>query len=194
MGKTLRHYARQYRDDLVDDLVAQLEAVGERAANQLARHLELVMRRTLRFASQFGTIGFRDVEIDIEKRIRADRKGLQIELNVLMVDAKGIPHPVWHVIAFGRAPFRQRRTSPLIRARNDLRTIPGDLEVNRFPGYSGDTFIIPAGTIVKGIPPRQWYELAPKEFEKRIAGLPTIETLNLKIVSYQIRKPRISFD
>jgi hypothetical protein len=194
MSKTLRHHARQYRNELVDDLVAQLEIIGERAATQLARHLELVMRRTLRFASQFGTVGFRDVEIDIEHRVKADRKGLQIELNVLMIDAKGNAHPVWHIIAFGRAPFRQRRTSPPIRKRNDLRTIPGDLEVTRFPGYSGETFIIPAGTIVKGIPPRRWYDLAPKEFEKRIAGLPTIETLNLKIVSHQIRKPRISFE
>lgn len=192
--KTLRHYTRQYRDELIADLLEKLERDGERAAPQLARILELVMRRTLRFSSQFGTIGFRDVVIDIEHTVKVSQKGLQIDLNVLMVNGMGEAHPVWHVIAFGRQSFRQRRTSPPIRERNDLRTLPGELEVNRFPGYSGETFVIPAGTLVKSIPPRRWYELAPAEFERRIADLPTIVTLNLKIVRHDIRKPRIYFD
>lgn len=190
---TQRHYARQFKEEIIQDLIEQLQEAGERAAKQLERHLELVMRRTLRFSSQFGTVGFRDVEINIESRVKADKKGLQIELNVLMVNARGDAHPIWHIIAFGRQQFRQRRTSPPIKERRGLRTLEGTLEVERFPGYTKEVFVIPAGTIVKGIPPRRWYDLAPAEFERRIAGLPTIETLNLKIVRHRIEKPRISF-
>lgn len=191
---TRRDYARQFKDEIIQDLIDQLAEAGERAAIQLARHLELVMRRTLRFSSQFGTVGFRDVVIDVQHEVKADKKGLEIKLNVLMVNAKGDAHPVWHVIAFGRQSFRQRKTSPPIKERRGLRTVEGTLEVDRFPGYTKETFVIPAGTIVKGIPPRRWYELAPREFERRIADLPTIQTLNLKIVRHEIRKPRFYFE
>jgi hypothetical protein len=185
-----RHYARQYREELKRLYIQHMEEAGERAAAQLARILENLIKRTLRFSSQFGTTGFRDARVQITTDVRANENGLAIRLNALVVNGSGEPHFVWHIIAFGRKRFRQRRTSPPIRARLAKRTAENSLEVQRFPGYrKNDVFVIQAGTIVEGIPARKWYELAAREFPNRI-NFPTIRTLNLRVVRHRIEKPR----
>lgn len=185
-----RHYARRWRQSLHLEYQGQLEAAGDRAGRQLARILELLIKRTLRFSSQFGTIGFRDARVDVEYEVKTSRDGLAIRLNAMVVDGSGEPHLVWHIIAFGRRAFRQRKNSPPIRARLGLRTKANTLEVSRFPGYrKHDVFVIQAGTIVRGIEPRKWYETAAKEYPKLI-DLPTIRTLQLRVVRHRIEKPR----
>lgn len=186
-----RHYAKQWREELKAIYREKLEADGERTARQLARILKEILNKTLRFSSQFGSTGFRDVEIDIEYEVKVSKKGLAISLNALMLDSSGKPHLVWHIIAFGRKRFVQRRNSPPIRARLAERTIPNTLTVNRFPGYSGDVFVIPAGTVVEGIEPRNWYPVAAKEFKQKIRQFPSIQTLQLRFIRSDVRKPRL---
>lgn len=185
-----RHYARLHRVDLKTIYRERLELAGERVAKQLARILENLIKRTLRFSSQFGTVGLRDAAVDIETEVRVGRQGLAIRLNAMVVDGAGEPHLVWHIIAFGRKPFRQRKNSPPIRARLAQRTEANTLEVTRFPGYrKDDVFVIPAGTLVAGISPRKWYDVAAKDFPNRI-DFPSIKTLSLKVVRHKIEKPR----
>lgn len=186
----IRHHARQWRNALHLDYEQRLEAAGDRVARQLARILENLIKRTLRFSSQFGTVGFQDASVDVEYDVKVNRNGLAIRLNALVVDGTGEPHLVWHIIAFGREPFRQRKNSPPIRARLGLRTKANSLEVTRFPGYrKDDVFVIHAGTIVAGIEARRWYDLAAKEFPNLI-DLPTIRTLQLRVVRHRVEKPR----
>ncbi len=186
-----RHHARRWRQSLHFEYEQKLLVAGERAARQLARILEQVIKKTLRFSSQFGTVGFRDARVDIETEVESSKNGLAIRLNALVVDGAGNPHLVWHIIAFGRQPFRQRKDSPPIQARLGLRTKANSLEVTRFPGYrKNDIYIIPAGKMVAGIEARKWYDVAAKEFPKQI-DLPTIRTLNLRVVRHRIEKPRV---
>lgn len=185
-----RHYAKQWRNELRNEMLDQLEIKGNRVADQLERILFKIVKKTLRFSSQFGTVGLRDATIDIQRDIRVHRrKGLLITMNVMVLDTDGNPHLVWHILNYGRKQFVQRKTSPLIRARNAMRTVPGTLTVERFPGYSGDTFVIPAGTVVDGIEAREWYQQIHKEYQEAIQDFPSIKALNLRVVRFKIKKP-----
>lgn len=187
---TTRHYARQWRNELRNEMLDQLEVKGNRVADQLERILHKIVKKTLRFSSQFGTLGLRDAVIDIQRDIRVHRrKGLLISFNVMVLDGSGNPHMVWHILNYGRKQFIQRKTSPLLRARKGLRTVPGTLTVERFPGYSGDTFVIPAGTVVDGIEARGWYQEIHKEYKEEIQNFPSIRALNLRVVRFKIKKP-----
>lgn len=188
---TTRHYARNWRRQLRNEMQEQLEVKGNRVVNQLERLLKQIVNKTLRFSSQFGTVGLRDAHIEIDSDVRVHpRRGLLIKMVVIVLDGAGNPHQVWHIISFGRKPFVQRRTSPVIRPRRDYRTTADTLVVQRFPGYKeDDEFVIPAGTVVDGIEARNWYQQIAKEFEVEIQKYPSIKALNLRLVRWKIRKP-----
>ena len=202
---TQRHYARVHRAALIQDLLDQLEPIGERVGNQSERVLKNLISKTLRFSSQFGTsgktspyakgakatqltYGFSDAQVDIQKKITVNKKGLKLEMAATVMDGGGKPHFVWHLISEGRPSFRQRRTSPPIRERSGLRTTPDTLEVRGFPGFTGEVFVIPAGTVVDAIPPRRWYEAADKAFRIEFRKFAAAEIIGLLITSSKIQK------
>jgi hypothetical protein len=185
----LKHYVREHRNELVKEMLAEQVAPAERAAKQLERLITVELQKTLRFASQFGTVGFRDASIQTQSAVNITDGGVEIEVNALTVDTGGQPHFVWHLISFGRPRFVQRKTSPPIRKRSELRTSPDTLTVSGFPGYSGETFVVPAGAIVAAIPARHWYETAAKKLAEEIAKYPTLKALNLEVVVTKVERP-----
>ena len=206
---TERLYAKRWRQQLIQDWLDKLEADGERIAKQMERIAKNILKATLRFSSQFGTsgkssqylkgvsvpkltYGVSDAEIEVESEVRVDRRGLKITLKITVVDPSGQPHFVWHLLSEGRPSFKQRKTSPPIRERSGLRTTPGTLEVSGFPGFTGEVFVIPAGTVVGSIPPRKWYEQAEKEFRTEFGQIVGAQLLDLEITKSKINKLRRS--
>lgn len=186
-----RHYATQFRNQIKRDLLeTQLKPRMERAGKQIERIATKILRASLRYSSQRGATGLRDASIQSSSRVELNmRRGATVIVNLLVVDDKGKPHFVWHIIAFGRPAFTQRRTSPPIRERKGMRTKPRRLEVEGFPGFTGKNFVVRKGTRVRGIKARRWYQIAGRKLRREIKKYPSLQVLELRVVKTRVRRP-----
>jgi len=67
---------------------------------------------------------------------------------------------IWHLLEGGTRDHIQKKNSPPLFFRRKQRTLVKELNSEPFPGFSNKTprFIL-AGTMVRGIPARLWYEV-----------------------------------
>lgn len=88
------------------------------------------------------------------------------------------PSLVWYLLDQGRKVFRQPSTSPPIAERGTPQTTPGSLDSRPSINYTGDTMIVPAGTLVDEIKPRGWSGLILESVKQmvRAAGLNVIHS------------------
>lgn len=77
---------------------------------------------------------------------------------------------IYNFVNYGTPNRVQTRTSPRIPERRENWTSPNSLALNH-AGFTGNFFVIRAGTLVKGIPARNFYRTAVNELSAIIAGL-----------------------
>lgn len=188
----IRYYASKHKREFIKGYLAFLQEWGEDFAFQLEKIIEEVIAQTFRFATSFGSTGasnlaspggLQDARVKTNKIVTTNRRGLLIELHALVIDPSGSPHLIWHVLSQGRKPyiFPHGKVSPPIRKRKGKRTAPGQLKVSAFPGFVGDeTYVIHGGTLVAGIPARNWYAAAVKEFRGRVKALPNTSHMEIR--------------
>ena len=198
-----RNYAKAHRAALKKALKDELQDVGETVVVTASNIVDRLIRKTLKYSTQFGAggpsyvgggkhkdhQGLRDADVEIDTEVSVGRQGLKIELSATVIDPSGKPHFVWHLISEGRKAFTQKKQSPVIRARRGLRTTPNSLEVSSFPGYSGEVFVIRAGQRVAGIPARNWYLAVAKEFQRELQAVSGRS--NLKLYGIHFKKHKI---
>lgn len=138
------------------------ELVGEQVGEEAVRLLE----KTITDTSASGTLALADAKptYAIETSVSL-RRGASVKVRILVKGDGGKPHQVWHWLNFGTADRIQTSTSPPIPERFGTRTNVGNLFTDDFKGYTGDYFVIPAGTFVHGIEPRRWYDVTNDELK-----------------------------
>jgi hypothetical protein len=201
---TTRHYAKTHRKALRQALQDELQEVGDSVVITAGNIAEKLIRKTLKYSTQFGAggpsyvgggkhkdhQGLRDADVEINYDVHVGKRGLKLKLEITVIDPDGKPHFVWHLISEGRKAFTQKKKSPPIRARRGLRTTPNSLEVSSFPGYSGDVFVIQKGQRVGGIPARNWYLAVVKALKvelKAVARNSNLKLYGIEFKSYRIR-------
>lgn len=102
---------------------------------------------------------------------RSKTEGVTLTIRAYMAQPNGGVSPVWEMLSFGRGPFVQRKTSPPLRKRVRMVTSPNRLRLDAFPGYTGEVYVIRAGTTVRGIPGRNWYEIIQGLLRTRVKFL-----------------------
>jgi len=201
---TTRHYARSHRKALKQALQDELQEIGDSVVITTSNLAERLIRKTLKYSTQFGAggpayvgggkhpdhPGLRDADVDIDYDVTVNGRGLKIQLYVTVIDPSGNPHFVWHLISEGRKAFTQKTKSPPIRARRGLRTSPDNLEPSSFPGYSAEVFVIHEGQRVAGIPARHWYRAVVTELQKELKGLAGASDLKLYGIQFKSSKIR----
>jgi hypothetical protein len=199
----VKHYAKKYKRSLIRDLIAELESVGESVVITAGNLVESIIRRTLRYSTQFGSggptylgggrhkehPGFRDADVSIDYEVSVTKKGMSLKLYVTVIDPSGNPHFVWHLLSEGRKAFIQKKKSPPIRARRGQRTTPDVLEADSFAGFDGDVFVIHEGQRVQGIEARNWYKAVVDQLKVELKN--TSEFSNLKLYGIEFKSHRI---
>lgn len=95
--------------------------------------------------------------------------------------------PLWYWLDFGTRNRIQRRTSPPIRERKDLRTKIRDLDSDPFPGFTGRRFVIRAGRPVRGIPGRQWSDVIGEKSDQELKDQPD-KARGFKVVKREVKR------
>lgn len=177
---------QKLKRDMVKAQAAEADAVGKRLCELAKTHLE----RTLKFWNQSGENKFPLPVIKCEYRVQSTpTRGAQVTVDVLAADPSGQPHFLWHILSQGRREytFPEGKRSPPLKKRKARRTHGNRLDVDPFPGFTGEVFVIHGGQRVKGVPGNRWYEAARDEIRQAFAADPLLKRWKLQAFVYALR-------
>jgi hypothetical protein len=165
------HLLQAERARLIAELQKQQLKLAGEAANELRHLLYQIISRTFKHWNESGENTFDAPQLKTAARIKQDSNGsVTIYLEATVVERDGSAHRLWHWLSFGTEDRIQRKRSPVIRERKNVRTFVGNLDASPFPGFTGRKFVIHAGKLVRGMKGRRWYEAAVVELEKQLAA------------------------
>lgn len=181
-SKTVVKHARDSRAKIVAALQRQYISHLKTAAKKIEIKQRQDYGRTVR-----GWQGYRGGTAYDTRRplVKFETKivmvGLEpyVVLRSWMSDSTGAASQVWYWLDQGREMFEQPETSPPLLGYVLPKTIPGSLDTQT-RGYSGDTFVIPAGAIVDAITPRGWTNIILSG-ARRQASLNGLRVVNAEI-------------
>lgn len=89
-------------------------------------------------------------------------KEIRVVINTMATFGGGVPNKLWYWLDKGTPAWPQTRTSPPIPRYTAIRTSPDTLDVKPSHTLTDGFFVVKAGTMRKGIPPRNWSRLIGK--------------------------------
>lgn len=158
--------AKNERTRLVRDLLNEHLAVAEAESLPIVKKIEDDLKLTL--VGQSPDSGFENAVPLVTRKITKTGRGAVITIRARVIDrGSGQDHFIWNLMEQGRRPFVQQKTSPPIQERvGNQRTFERRLTVTPFRGFTGNTFFIPAGTLVQGIQAREWFDIVKRNRER----------------------------
>lgn len=175
---------------LKKDLLKQAEMLAEQAGQRYCELAEKHLKRTFAHwgASGENQFGVPSVKCAYKVRVSPTR-GVQLTIEIVVVDGSGQPHYLWHILSQGRREytFPAGKKSPPIRRRKARRTRANRLDADPFPGYASEVFVIHGGKKVKGVPGRRWYEAARNEILREAKADPVLKEFKVQAFVYEVR-------
>lgn len=155
-----------YGGDILKQLEKEWEmqrrAQAERVGKRYAAILEGLLQQTTRHWNESGENRY--AKPVPKSRVTIDHSGgkYRVKVHIVMIGEGGNPSFLWHILDQGRRAyvFPSGKRTPPIRERKRRRTFADQLQVDPFPGFTGETFVITGGTTVKAVPPNDWYKTA----------------------------------
>lgn len=155
---------------LKTQMAKQHEVKAKAVAEAMGDEAKTLLELTINDPASSGTMAFAGAQVIVKIITRTGPKGASAKVRIFMADRAGKPHEIWGYLNFGTPDRVQTRTSPPIPERvapfNNARTIPNSFFTGGFRGYTGDTYVISAGTPVRGIAPRNWYILTEQKLKE----------------------------
>ena len=147
----------------------EYEELAQRAIEELESTLYQRYGQIFRYFNQSGVNASSRPQLEVFSRIERRSRGFTFfSVTAVVTDGAGATNRLYYLLSKGRRSFTQRRTSPPILERGGLATLPNTLQQPGFQGFTGNTFVILAGTRVGAIPPRNWDELLGRDIAAEV--------------------------